>query len=193
MTVTIRPLAESEWSAAMELTARAFLYEPFIVGLLGADPVARYPLCRDRYTSLPWDPDGDSVGAFSDGLLIGAVGVDRAGHCHQCHSADQPDFITGQISTYARNVSAVHARQDPAHGWLGRVAVEPTLHGNGVGGLLVSGALEHLAARGTDIALLDAELHRVSYYEPWGFTVIEHFSGSVSNNLALMRWTSSGN
>ena len=51
----------------------------------------------------------------------------------------------------------------------------------------MAGALAHLAATGTPTALIDCEVHRVSYYEPRGFAVLETFAGSFDNQLALMR------
>lgn len=181
----VRPLNGPEWDVAMAVTARAFLHEPFVIGLLGAEPVARYARCRARYASIPFDPDGDCLGAFVGDDLVGAIGVERAGHCHHCLKADEPDFITGAISTYQRNATASHARQ-PAHGWVGRVAIEPALHGAGVGSRLLAEALAHLARRGTEVALLDCETHRVGFYARRGFVALDSFRGSVDNELVLM-------
>jgi len=181
VTLQVRPLREAEWQEAMELTGRAFLHEPFVIGMLGADPLERYPSVLAMYRATPYS--AHCLGAFADGCLVGAVGTEPAGSCHHCLAAQRGDLE----GLYHRNAAAAHQRQHPEHGWLGRVAVEPALHGAGVGGALVSGALAHLASTGTPTALLDCEVHRVTYYEARGFAVLETFEGSFDNQLALMR------
>lgn len=178
--VEVRPLLEQEWDAAMALTTRAFLHEPFITALFGQDLITRYARARAMYSRDHRPADDASLVAVIAGEIVGAIGVEPPGHCHHCRPGDRD-------SLYAANAAAAHALAPAPHGWVGRVAVEPALHGSGIGSLLVAAALDELRARGAAHALLDAEEHRVSYYLPHGFVAVDSFTGSVSNVLVLMR------
>ncbi len=175
----IRRLDSGEITAALELTARAFINEPFIIGLFGTELTARYAAAREMYLQTPRHPDDIVAGAFIDGALVGVAAAEPRHGCHHCPGDTD--------SMYAINAAAAHARQDRDHGWLGRIAVEPALHGARIGSQLVEVTADLLAQTGVAAALLDCELHRVSYYETKGFVVVDEFAGSVSNGLALMR------
>jgi hypothetical protein len=55
--LTVRPLAHDEWPDAMSLAARSFLGEPFMIEMLGAEPMRRFALANKLYHSSPWQDD----------------------------------------------------------------------------------------------------------------------------------------
>ena len=180
--IDIRSVRPDEWAAAMALTTRAFLHEPFLTNMCGSDVIERYSRARAFYARTPYS--AESLGAFIGKTIVGCIGIESSGHCHHCAAIAQVDDPSTPL--YQRNATLAHLSQPPNHGWVGRVAVEPALHGSGVGGQLVVSALTRLAELATPTALLDCELHRVSYYATRGFVEVDRFEGSFNNTLAVM-------
>ena len=182
VSIDVRPLTANEWPTAMAVTARAFLHEPFIVNLCGHDLIDRYARVMAFYAETPYNPE--SLGALIGHTIVGCIGVESQGHCHHCLAAAQVNDPA--TSTYQRNATLAHLAAPPNHGWVGRVAVEPALHGSGIGGLLMGAALARLEGQHTPTALLDCEPHRVSYYAKRGFTEVDRFMGSFNNTIVMM-------
>ena len=169
MTIDLRELRRDEWPAAMELAARAFLHEPFIAGMFGSDLRERFIATSDFYASTPWTPGDLRLGAFLGGHLVGLAVASPDAHCHMCRRAGDPEAdLPPDESAWQQLARATHATQ-PLHGRIGRMVVEPVLHGAGIGRALLVEAVDWLSHQGSTVVLLECESVRERFYLANGF------------------------
>lgn len=168
----VRELERTEWSTAAGVAARAFFDEEFIVGMLGADPLERFVGVQHFYAAEPWDDDAVHLGAFLGPTMVGLIRASPYGRCFVCRhvSPETPpaDPILAKDWVFEVEVLRSHEAY-PNHAWISRVAVEPALHGAGIGTLLIDSALEHLGRRGAGTVLLECLGGREGFYTGRGF------------------------
>jgi GNAT superfamily N-acetyltransferase len=169
----VRELDRSEWGAASGVAARAFFDEDFIVGMLGDDPVERFVGVQHFYAAEPWDADAVHLGAFLGPTLVGLIRASPYHRCSVCRHVDphEPpaDPILAKDWVFEVEVLRAHERYGD-HAWISRVAVEPQLHGVGIGKRLVDAALDRLATHGPGTVLLECLATREGFYVGRGFS-----------------------
>jgi GNAT superfamily N-acetyltransferase len=185
----VRPVGQTEWVGAAGLAARAFLDEEFMVGMLGADRLPRWVGAHHLYATDPWDPAAVHLGAFAGATLAGVLRASPRGRCFVCFSLDPTtppeDPIAAGEWEFEVGVREVHLRH-PEHAWISRVAVEPQLQGEGVGGALLDAAAEVLARQGGGLVLLECLASRDSFYLRHGFHRLDDIPDPFSENPSLM-------
>jgi GNAT superfamily N-acetyltransferase len=188
--LTLRSLQRDEWPEAMTLAARAFLGEPFVIGMFGAEPILRFASAHRFYQSSTWYDDEEHLAAYVGDVLVGLCLTSSAGRCHICTRIDPdrpPEEPLAVVDwQFEVDVKAAHADQG-THAWLSRVVVDPALHGAGIGRSLIGKAVARLASDGAPSALLECQPHREDFYVACGF----HRAGSVRDptgpDACLMR------
>lgn len=168
----VREVDRATWAQGAAVAARAFHDEEFVVGMFGDDPVARYAAVHHLYRHESWDPSAIHLGAFAGPELVGVIRASPFGRCHACSSID-PDHPPDDpvlAADWAFEVEVMRSHAPYAdHAWISRVAVEPVLHGAGVGTVLVDAAVEHLARVGSGTVLLECLSQREGFYLARGF------------------------
>jgi len=182
----VRRLRQAEWSDATGLMARAFVDEPFIIGLYGHDRLERFGSCLVRYRSQPWPDDDIVIGALVDDVVVGVVVVAPPHRCHGCDVGERPDDPVELLDWgFYSNCRAAHLREGD-HAWLGRLAAEPALRGCGIGSaLLQAGAAASESLSPT--LLLECEGHRQALYERAGFRAVSEIPDELGPPALLMR------
>lgn len=186
----VRELAQDEWSMAAGVAARAFFDEEFIIGMLGADPFERFAGVQHFYAVEPWDDDAVHLGAFLDTTMVGLIRASPYGRCFVCRhvSADAPPDDPLRAKDWVFEVEVLKAHQPYVdHAWISRVAVEPALHGTGIGKLLIDAALEHLARHGAGAVLLECLASREGFYSSRGFRRVGEVVDPHAEMSYLMR------
>ena len=192
MDLSIGPLAENEWSVVRALLHRAFVDEPFTVAMYGEPLPERWAGSWELYSTIA-DTDYDiAVGARLGGALVGVALGSRSGRCHQCQVVarePRPDDPHLAIEwQFQQNVAAVHARLGP-HALVEKVAVEPALHGSGVGRRLMAAAE---AACDEDLPVelvLVCAPDRVGFYAGLGYDVVSTIADPAGPDASVMhRW-----
>lgn len=191
MPLEIRPVPEERRGLADGVAARAFCDEGFMLGMLGPDPVERLAGAYRLYAAEPWDPESVVLGAWSGEALLGIVRTSPVGRCTACRTIDPaspPDDPVLRLDwEFEVGVVATHAAYAD-HAWISRMAVEPRLHGTGIGGLLVEAAVAHLAEASAGLVLLECLSSRESWYLRHGFVragdVPEPWADDVSYLMA---------
>ena len=183
-------LRPEDWPAAMGLSARAFFDEPYVQEMFGADALVRYAGIHARCASATPQPEDVLVASYAGTTLVGVVKCSPPGACHMCgHGGigERPsDATEGLDWEFEGNVRRAHAEQGD-HAWVSRVAIEPALHGLGIGRQLMAAALDHLDAAGAPAVLLECQDHRVRFYQACGFTDVGTFPDPVGPDAHLMR------
>ena len=176
--VVIRRLRSADRSSAVGVAARAFQSEEFMVGMLGADPLARYAGAWTIYDSEPWDQDALVLGAYAGTALLGTVRASYPGRCTLCQNFDPDappsDPVLRKEWEFEKGARETHLPYED-HGWISRMAVEPAVHGHGIGGRLLEAAVSELASSIAPGAarpplLLEALASRETWYLAHGFT-----------------------
>ena len=170
--VSVREIDRADWAAATPLAARAFFDEEFIVGMLGPDPLLRWVDAHHFYAAEPFDGTAVHLGAFAGDVRVGVIRVSPFGSCFVCTHVDPQTPPDDPIlaKDWRFEVEVVRAHQDYAgHAWISRVAVEPQLHGTGIGKLLLTAALDHLERSGFGTVLLECLAQREGFYTGRGF------------------------
>jgi len=169
---TVREIDRDAWAAATPLAARAFFDEEFIVGMLGAHPLRRWADAHHFYAAEPFDDTAVHLAAHLDDVIVGIIRVSPFGACFVCHHVDPDtppeDEILARDWRFEVEVLKEHQAY-AGHAWISRVAVEPQLHGTGLGKLLVDAAVAHLAASGAGTVLLECLAQREGFYAGRGF------------------------
>ena len=172
MRPVVRELEQSEWSTAAAVAARAFFDEEFIVGMLGEEPFARFVAVQHFYAVEPWDDDAVHLGAFLGPTMVGLIRASPYGRCFVCRhvSPTEPPNDPILAKDWVFEVEVLRAHQDYVdHAWISRVAVEPSLHGTGIGTQLIDGALARIGDDGPGHVLLECLSSRERFYVGRGF------------------------
>ena len=86
--LTVRQLDRAGWAAGATLAARAFHGEEFVIGMFGAEPLARFVAVHHLYRHETWDSEAIHLGAFVGDVLVGVVRASPSGACHVCMHVD---------------------------------------------------------------------------------------------------------
>ena len=170
--LTVREIDRATWGAGAAVAARAFHDEEFVVGMFGEEPIARYAAVHHLYRHETFDPHAIHLGAFAGPELVGVIRASPAGRCHACAVIDPDDPPSDPVlaADWAFEVEVTRAHAPYAdHAWISRVAVEPTLHGAGIGKALVDAAVDSLRANGGGTVLLECLKQRERFYLGRGF------------------------
>jgi ribosomal protein S18 acetylase RimI-like enzyme len=188
--LTLRALEQHEWPDAMRLATRSFVSEPFMVEMYGAEPVRRFALANKHYRSSPWRADELHVAAFVGDVLVGFCLCSLPGRCHICTDIDpeRPPEDKAEVLDwqFEVNVQTAHADQG-THAWISRVAVDPVLHGAGIGRTLMSQAIAVLRAHDVETVLLECQVHREQFYVACGFHRAATFPDPLGPDAILLR------
>ena len=189
-TIDVRALSKGEWSDASGLAARAFFDEEFMVGMLGVDRLPRWDGAHHLYTNDPWDPAAMHLGAFVGATLVGVLRASPRGSCFVCFGLDpttrpEDPIAAGEWEFEVEACHEVHLRH-PAHAWISRVAVEPQLQGEGVGGRCSMRRWTCWQDEGAGLVLLECLVSRESFYVRNGFHRLDEIPDPFSENPSLM-------
>jgi ribosomal protein S18 acetylase RimI-like enzyme len=188
--LSVGALAERDWDAARSLLHRAFANEPFTVEMYGEPLLERWSGSWDLYSPLQSEGEYVALGARAGQVLVGVVMGSTPGLCRLCRTlaheprpADQRLAIDWQ---FHQNVAAAHALLDP-HAWIEKVAVEPALHGCGIGRRLLDSAATLLVADQPAELVLECAPDRVSFYAGLGYEAIGRVDDPAGPDCSLMR------
>ena len=147
MDLSVGPLAESEWAASRGLAHRAFVDEPFTVEMFGEQILDRWGGSWGLYSSLGTATSTLAFGARVDEVLVGVVLGSATGQCSMCqvyaHESRPDDPHLAIDWQFHQNIAEVHRSLDE-HAWIDKLAVEPALHGLGIGRRLLVAVAEAL-------------------------------------------------
>lgn len=191
--VVLRTLTPDEWAAAVDLSARAFVDEPYVVELFGKDRIPRYARLLKHYRDRPpLSRDAIVVGVTCGPALLGFVSVFPPGRCQQCLETDDTPGSAPSDSMarmeWQFDVDRKHAHQEQGeHAWIHKVAVEPFLHGEGLGRTLVARGIEEARRLGASCVILECQPHREAFYRCCGMDRAATFPDPVGPDVSLMR------
>jgi ribosomal protein S18 acetylase RimI-like enzyme len=184
------PLATTEWPAARALLHRAFVDEPFTQDMYGPELLDRWGGSWSLYSSLMIESSTIALGARVGDVLVGVVMGSPPGHCRLCHVvAPEPrpdDHHLAADWQFHQNVAQVHGRLG-VHAWIEKAAVEPTLHGLGIGRRLLESAATALEGGEPAELVLECAPDRVDFYTGLGYEVISTFADPAGPDASLMR------
>ncbi|MBF4764031.1 GNAT family N-acetyltransferase [Nocardioides islandensis] len=190
MEVSIRPLTGSEWPAARALLHRAFVDEPFTVEMYGPAILDRWGGSWSLYAGLRGDDPTVVLGAHASDVLVGVVMGSPAGRCRLCHVAarePRPDDHHLAIDwQFHQNAAHVHA-QLGEHAWVDKAAVEPALHGLGIGRRLLEALATALESEEPTELVLECAPDRVAFYAGLGYEVHSTFTDPAGPDAYSMR------
>ncbi len=190
MELAIRPLAGSQWPAARALLHRAFVHEPFTVEMYGPVLLDRWGGSWSLYSSLRSEDTAIVLGAHAGDVLVGVVMGSISGRCRLCHVlAREPrpeDHHLAIDWQFHQNVAQVHG-QLGQHAWVEKAAVEPALHGLGIGRLLLEHVATALETGEPADLVLECAPDRVDFYAGLGYEVLSTFADPAGPDAYSMR------
>ena len=187
---TVREVGRAEWARATPIAARAFFDEEFIVGMLGTDPLQRWADVHHFYAVEPFDDTAVHLGAYVRDVLVGVIRISPYGSCFVCAHVDPTTPPDDEILArdWLFEVEVLKAHQGYAgHAWISRVAVEPQLHGTGLGKLLLDSAVAHIEQAGPGVVLLECLAQREGFYVGRGFRRAAEVHDAYADTSYLMR------
>lgn len=172
MDVTIGELPPGRWPEAGAMAGRAFWREDYN-HILSEDPIERFAIVQDIYLRMnDPTPAGRTLAAFAGDHIVGVACVDGPEQCYFCSLDPTEPTRTDPASQalFGVNVAikGLHVGL-PGHAYIGPIAVEPTLQGQGIGRRLVGAAFEVAAAGAPPTVALDCDPRLVAFYESCGF------------------------
>ena len=190
MEVWTGPLTTTEWPAARALLHRAFVNEPFTQEMYGPELLDRWAGSWSLYSSLMIEHSTVALGARVGEVLVGVVMGSKPGHCRLCRvlaPEPRPDDHHLAIDwQFHQNVARVH-RQLGLHAWVEKAAVEPELHGLGIGRRLLESAATALKVGEPAELVLECAPDRVPFYTGLGYEVLGTFADPAGPDAYLMR------
>lgn len=190
MELSIGPVTKAEWPAARALLHRAFVNEPFTQEMYGPDLLERWGWSWSLYSSLMIESSTVALGARVGEVLVGVVMGSTPGHCRLCQVlAPEPRPNDQHLAIdwqFHQNVAQVHGELG-VHAWIEKAAVEPTLHGLGIGRRLLESAAAALAMGEPAELVLECAPDRVHFYTGSGYAVLKTFADPAGPDASLMR------
>lgn len=183
--VVIRTLGPDRWREAGALAGRAFWTEDYMA-VLADDPLERFAVVQDLYLRMQLSDSTTTLAAFAGDHVVGIACVER-GDCFFCGLDPDAEVPADRVGSVMHGVDQAIRRLHeglPAHAYIGPVAVEPTLQGNGIGVALVEAAFEAAASGHPPTVAIDCDPRLRSFYEgrgfvamgtvtdPWGFDIV---------------------
>jgi ribosomal protein S18 acetylase RimI-like enzyme len=190
MDLSVGPLTESEWEATRGLAHRAFMDEPFTIAMFGEQVVDRWGGSWGLYSSLGSATATLAFGARLDEVLVGVVLGSSPGNCSMCHvyaheiRPEDPHLAIDW--QFHQNIAEVHRSLDE-HAWIDKLAVEPALHGRGIGRRLLAAVIEALNGGEPTELVLECAPDRVRFYSGAGFEQVSTFADPAGPDASLMR------
>jgi ribosomal protein S18 acetylase RimI-like enzyme len=181
--IEIREILPSEVDLAAALLGRAMRDTPLHIASLGNDSAFREQALEGvfrAFLSLESATKGLVLGAFRNGILVGACGMMGPGRCQLTlpeKIAMLPKMLwncglrgTGKLNSLFRNWS----KHDPVHShWhLGPVGVERELRGRGIGSQLLREFSRIVDDEHASSWLETDQETNVSFYQEHGFEVV---------------------
>ena len=176
--VRIAPVPPAEREAAALLAARAMHENPLHLAALGEDLSRRVEVMNRAFGVLLAAPTRSVLGAWHGDRLVGIAAHTSSRHC-------QPDrgqrlrlpivlVRSGSRAPRLLRWLAAWGRRDPGtpHSHLGPVAVDPLLHGQGVGSRLLAAYVGGLDVRAETGYLETDKPENVRLYRRFGFDVV---------------------
>ena len=158
--------------------------------MFGDNVLTRFHDVHHFYAAEAWDPVGLHIGAFLGPTIVGLIRASPYGRCHVCAVVDPStppsDPILARDWVFECEVLRSHEGYAD-HAWISRVAVEPQLHGRGLGKALVLRAVEELTRLGSGTVLLECLATREGFYLSCGFTRAAEVPDPYANASYLMR------
>lgn len=168
---------------------RAFANEPFTAVMFGEPLLERWGGSWDLYSSLHSEEEYVVLGAHAGDVLVGVVMGSTPGHCRLCrtlvHEPRPDDERLALDWQFQQNVAAAHAPL-LTHAWIEKVAVEPALHGCGIGNRLLDAGATALAEQAVDL-VLECAPNRVGFYTGQGYEAISPIADPAGPDCSLMR------
>ncbi len=190
MELSIRPLTGSEWPAARALLHRAFVNEPFTVEMYGPAILDRWGGSWSLYSSLRSEDSTVVLGAHVSDVLVGVVMGNPSGQCRLCQVlAREPrpdDHLLAIDWQFHQNAAQVHG-QLGKHAWVEKAAVEPALHGLGIGRRLLEAVATALEIGEPAELVLECAPDRVNFYAGLGYEVLSTFADPAGPDAYSMR------
>lgn len=190
--LTIGELPVSDYSEARRLITSAFAQEPF-AHVFGDSAVARFVGMANMYNKWPYAPNPVVIGATAGGHLVGVALATLPGECGLCDVATssavdcsnegdriEHEFQVACSQAHRVNELGPHARVEV-------VATEPTLHGSGVGRVLMGGVINALRQRRIECVVLECLTTRAAFYEHLGFHRVDEFDDPGGLRFVLMK------
>ena len=183
-------MTESEWPAARALLHRAFVNEPFTVEMYGPEILDRWGGSWSLYSSLRSEDATVVLGARVSDVLVGVVMGSTSGHCRLCQVlAREPrpdDYLLAIDWQFHQNVAHVHG-QLGEHAWVEKAAVEPVLHGLGIGRRLLEAVATALEIGAPANLVLECAPDRLNFYAGLGYEVLSTFADPAGPDAYSMR------
>ncbi len=190
MELSIGPITGSEWPAARALLHRAFVNEPFTVEMYGPAILDRWGGSWSLYSSLRSEDATVVLGAHVSDVLVGVVMGSASGQCRLCQVlAREPrprDNLLAIDWQFHQNVAQVHG-QLGEHAWVEKAAVEPALHGLGIGRRLLEAVSTALEIGVPAELVLECAPDRVNFYAGLGYEVLSTFADPAGPDAYSMR------
>jgi ribosomal protein S18 acetylase RimI-like enzyme len=184
-----------EYPIARRIVATAFEGEPFARGMYGESPLARFAGLADDYATWPSSSHPILIGAEAAGHLVGVAFATLPDQCGLCDVFDQTKKTVVTKAERINDEFLLVSRRShltnelPPHAHITTVATEPTLHGTGVGRLLMKALIDVLRSQAVETVVLECLTSRAAFYEHCGFVRVEEFAdpGGPDLRTLLMR------
>lgn len=149
-----------------------------------------------HYETWPDAPNPVVIGATAGGHLVGVALATLPGECALCDAplpsfdgdgAAEADRIEYEFAVASQRA---HGANDLGpHARIETVVTEPTLHGSGIGRVLMGSAIDHLRQRHVESVVLECLTTRARFYEHLGFRYVDEFDDPSGPGLrfVLMR------
>jgi GNAT superfamily N-acetyltransferase len=181
-----------DYAAARRLVASAFAREPFAFGMFGDSALARFAGMVHHYETWPDAPNPLVLGASTGGHLVGVAFATLPGECGLCDA--QLPALDADVDNADRIEYEFQLASQRAHGAndLGRharietVVTEPTLHGFGIGRVLMAAMIDDLRARKVECVVLECLTTRTEFYEHFGFRSVDEFDDPSGPGLRMV-------
>lgn len=193
--LSVRRFHPDDTFAARDILAKAFAGEPFAFVMHGDSPIDRLAGFRPSFDVWPRAETTLAVVATISGSVVGVASAAVPGTCMVCAATPEPPAADAPRSEWLDHEFLVACRQAhhdaqlPAHFRVGPVAVDPFLHGAGVGRVLMAALLDEIRAIDPTCVVLECLTTREAFYEHLGFRRLADFedTASPSGRSVLMR------
>ncbi|SDO15485.1 Acetyltransferase (GNAT) domain-containing protein [Nocardioides szechwanensis] len=130
------------------------------------------------------------LGAHAGEVLVGVVMGSAAGNCRLCRVlAREPrpeDHHLAIDWQFHQNVAQVHGLLD-THAWVEKAAVEPALHGFGIGRRLLESVAAALETEEPAELVLECAPDRVGFYTGLGYETVSSIEDPAGPDAYLMQ------
>lgn len=182
----------SDYAAARRLVASAFAREPFAFGMFGDSALARFAGMVHHYETWPDAPNPVVLGASTGGHLVAVAFATLPGECGLCDAplpALGADVDKAERIEYEFQLASQRAHRGNdlgQHARIETVVTEPTLHGSGIGRVLMAAMIDDLRERKVGCVVLECLTTRTGFYELFGFRSVDEFDDPSGPGLRMV-------